>query len=240
MTKPWVIALAAGVIVLLVAFALPLLHMGEATGPTGSPVAEAGLPWHVTVLPNGQSQVFGLLPGQDTLGDAELRLGDAMQVALVARLGEPATLEALVDPFAAGFVSGRLVLAFDPPAAQLARWRSQVLGSAAMEGGVRRFTLRPADRDEARRARLVGLSFLPTVRLSDADVRQRFGAPAEVLAQPGGASVLLYPAMGLSISVAQGQRGVLQYVAPVDFAQRLRAPLVAAAPAVASAPVPSR
>ena len=240
MTKPWVIALAAGVIVLLVAFALPLLHMGEATGPTGSPVAEAGLPWHVTVLPNGQSQVFGLLPGQDTLGDAELRLGDAMQVALVARLGEPATLEALVDPFAAGFVSGRLVLAFDPPAAQLARWRSQVLGSAAMEGGVRRFTLRPADRDEARRARLVGLSFLPTVRLSDADVRQRFGAPAEVLAQPGGASVLLYPAMGLSISVAQGQRGVLQYVAPVDFAQRLRAPLVAAAAAVASAPVPSR
>ena len=240
MTKPWVMALAAGVIVLLVAFALPLLHMGDATGPTGSPVAEGGLPWHVTVLPNGQSQVFGLLPGQDTLGDAERRLGDAMQVALVARLGEPARLEALVDPFAAGFVSGRLVLAFDPPPAQLARWRDQVRGSAAMEGGVRRFTLRPADRDEARRARLVGLSFLPTVRLSDADVRQRFGAPTELLAQPGGVSILLYPAMGLIVTVAPGQRGVLQYVAPAEFAQRLRAPLLAAASASASASSPLR
>lgn len=35
--------------------------------------------------------------------------------------------------------------------------------------------------------------------------------------------------MGLSITVAPGHRGVLQYVAPVDFASRLRAPLVAAA-----------
>lgn len=240
MTKPWVMALAAGVIVLLVAFALPLLHMGEATGPDGGAVAEGSLPWHVTVLPTGRARVLGLLPGQDTLGDAELRLGDAMQVALVARLGEPARLEALVDPFAAGFVSGRLVLAFDPPPAQLARWRSQVLGSEAMAGGVRRFTLRAADRDEARRAQLVGLSFLPTVRLSEADLRQRFGAPAEVLAQPDGVVVLLYPAIGLGINLAPGQRSVLQYVAPADFAQRLRAPLVAAAAVAASAPAAPR
>ena len=80
--------------------------------------------------------------------------------------------------------------------------------------------------------RLVGLSFLPTVRLSEADVRQRFGPPAEVLAQPGGSQALLYPAQGLVATVADGQRGVLQYVTPADFAQRLRAPLTAAAPAV--------
>ena len=35
--------------------------------------------------------------------------------------------------------------------------------------------------------------------------------------------------LGLVATVAEGQRGVLQYVAPMAFAARLRAPLVAAA-----------
>jgi hypothetical protein len=236
MKKPWVLALAAGVIVLLVAFALPLLHMGQGAGPSGEREATGGLPWHVTVLPNGHAQVFGLVPGRDTLAEARGRMGDAMQVALVSRLGEQGALEALVDPFAAGFVSGRLVLAFDAPAAQLERWRAQATGSEVMEGGARRFNLRAADLDEAGRAHLVGLSFIPAAQLVEADVRQRFGAPAEVLAQPGGVRVLLYPEQGLSIGVAEGQRGVLQYVAPVDFATRLRAPLLAAA----AAPVATR
>jgi hypothetical protein len=72
---------------------------------------------------------------------------------------------------------------------------------------------------------------LPTVRLSEDDVRQRFGAPAEVLRLPDGALVLPYPDQGSIIAVAVGRRGVLQCVAPVEFAQRLRAPLIAAAAA---------
>jgi hypothetical protein len=41
----------------------------------------------------------------------------------------------------------------------------------------------------------------------------------------------------LSITVAPGQRGVLQYVAPRDFAARLRAPLLAALEAAPAAPL---
>lgn len=234
MRKPWVLALAAGVMVLLVAFALPLLHMGGGLQATpdgsGEAVAEVGLPWQVSTLPEGRARVFGLEPGRDTLADVQARVGDGLQVALVARLGEPGVLEALAEPFAAGFVSGRLVLAFDVAPAQLAAWRDQATGSEPMAGGVRRFKLRPADLVDARRSRLVGLSFIPGVRLTEADVRQRFGAPAETLDSPGGAQVMLYPELGLSITVAPGQRGVLQYVAPREFGPRLRSPLVAALP----------
>lgn len=260
MKKPWVLALAAGVIVLLVAFALPLWRMVSGGGGAAAGAAEgaSGLPWQVRALQGadaGRAEVFGLVPGRDSLADAEAlmqgrpqdrlqgrpqdRPQDRLQVALVARLGEVGVLEALVEPYVAGFVAGRLVLAFEADAAQRARWRDQAGGSQAMEGGVRRFTLRPADHAQARGARLVGLSFLPTLRLSEADVRQRFGPPAELLAQPGGSQALLYPALGLVASVAEGQRGVLQYVAPMDFATRLRAPLVAAAaPEPAPPPTP--
>lgn len=233
MKKPWVLALAAGVIVLLLALALPLWRMATGGDDAAAQPRATGLPWQVTLLQGadaGRSEVFGLVPGRDTLANAEALLQDRLQVALVARLGEVGVLEALVDPYVAGFVAGRLVLAFDADAAPLARWRDQAVGSQPMDGGVRRFTLRAADHDQARQARLVGLSFLPTVRLSEADVRQRFGPPAEVLVQPGGSQALLYPDRGLVATVAEGQRGVLQYVAPMDFAQRLRAPLTAAVP----------
>jgi len=239
MQKPWVMALAAGVVVLLVAFALPLMRMGSADNALADGAATEGLPWQVARLPEGRSRVFGLEPGRHTLADVQARLGDALQVAVVARLGDDASLEALVEPYAAGFVAGRLVLAFEAPVARRQAWRTQATGSEPMEGGVRRFHLRAADLAEAGRSRLVGISFVPTVRLTEADVRQRFGAPAETLDQAG-ALVLLYPELGLSISVADGQRGVLQYVAPGDFVARLRAPLAAQPRASAPGPVPSR
>ena len=228
MKHPILLALAAGLLVLVAAFAAPLWQLlrgpADGAGPAAA-VAQQGLPWQVQALPEGLSQVFGLVPGRDRLAQAQARVGDGLQVALIARLGEVGTLEALADPFVAGFVSGRLVLAFEAPAETLARWRAQALRSEAMSDGVRRFALRPADLDEARLAPLVGISFVPALRLGQADLHQRFGPPAEQRALGGGAAVLLYPAFGMSASLGPASRGVLQYVAPRDFEARLRAPL---------------
>lgn len=224
MKHPILLALGAGALVLLLAFVAPLLHMGRGSAPA----AEQGLPWQVQAQADGTLQVFGLVLGRDTLADVQARLGDGLSVALVARLGEVGALEALADPFSAGFVTGRLVLAFEVPPATLQRWREHAPRSQLMGGGVRRFELLPADRDEARRAPIAGLGFVPAVRLSEQDLRQRFGEPAASLVQPDGAQVLLYPERGLAATVAAGSRGVLQYVAPRDFETRLRAPLLAA------------
>lgn len=234
MTKhPVLLALGAGLAILLAAFALPLLHMGRGGEP--APAAQQGLPWQVEPAADGTARVFGLQLGRDTLADARQRFGDNLQLALVARLGEVGALEGLVDPFQAGFVAGRLVLAFDVPADALARWRAQAAGSEPMEGGVRRFALRAEDLAEARGARIAGLSFVPSLRLSEADIRQRFGPPEAEQALDGGARLLLYPARGLTATVADGSRGVLQYVAPRDFDARLRAPRPGPAAAAASA-----
>ena len=251
MKHPILLALGAGLLVLLVAFALPLWHMARGpavvntTANAAASAAVAGsalssLPWQVQALPGGLAQVFGLVPGQDTLAQARARIGDGLQVALVARLGEVGALEALAEPFAAGFVTGRLVLAFEVPAEVLARWRSRTPRSAPMDDGVRRFELLAADRDEALAVQLAGLSFVPSVRLSEADVRQRFGTPAQVLpaASPGGL-VLLYPALGLAAAVGPASRGVLQYVAPRDFERLLRAPLLQPQPAARASTNPA-
>lgn len=231
MKHPIVLALGAGLVVLVAAFVAPLLHMGRAPAPA----AEQGLPWQATAQADGTLQVFGLALGRDTLVDAQRRLGDGLRVAVVARLGEVGTLEALADPFAAGFVAGRLVLAFEVAPDMLADWRERAVRSEVMDGGLRRFELAPGDRATARVATIAGLSFVPVLRLSELDIRQRFGAPAEMVALAGGTQVLLYPDRGLAATVADGSRGVLEYVAPREFEARLRKPLLAAIAAAEAA-----
>jgi hypothetical protein len=212
-------ALGAGAVVLVAAFAQPVWWLLQGGHATAVSAGDAALPWQVQVLANGSSRALGLHLGADTLGDARLRLGDGLQVAVVARLDEAGALEALAEPFAAGFVSGRLVLAFDAPPAALRRWRANASGSSPMDGGARRFALRAADLAEAASAPLVGLSLVPAVRLTEADVRQRFGPPAATQPLDGGALLLRYPALGVAVTVAPGQRGLIQYVAPRDGAR---------------------
>lgn len=193
------------------------------TPPSAQAAARQGLPWQVEVLADGTSRVMGLHLGAETLAAVRRRTGDALQVALVARLGEVGVLEALAEPFNAGFVAGRLVLAFDVPADTLKRWRDGSTGSAPMDGGVRRFALRVADQAEAEKALLTGLSFIPVARLSEDDVRQRFGPPQNRQALEGGAALLGYALRGLNVTVMPGQRAVLQYVAPRDVARLAQA-----------------
>lgn len=235
MKHPFLLALTAGLLIVLMAFAAPLWHLVRGGSSSGDAAAPAqGLPWQAQAGTDGTLQVFGLVLGRDTLADVQRKLGDGLRVALVARLGEVGALEALADPFMAGFVSGRLVLAFDAPAANLQAWRARAPRSEPMDGGVRRFQLLAADLPAVLQVPLAGLSFVPSVRLSEQDLAQRFGPPAEAFSQPGGARVLLYPALGLAATVAAGSRGVLEYVVPREFEQRLGRPLRAAA--AASAP----
>lgn len=234
MKRPWLLALLAGLSVLLLAMAWPLWHMARGADAAASgavPGSRGGLPWQVRRLAGGGSEVMGLQPGRQRLAEVQALLGDGMQLALVARVGEVGALEALVDPFAAGFVSGRLVLAFDAPPGLLRRWREEGGPSEAMAGGLRRFALTAAQRTQAAALPLVGLTFVPGVALGADDIVARFGAADQRLALAQGGQLLLYPALGLAAAVQPGARPLLQYVAPADFERRLR-PLAAAASSV--------
>ncbi|MEK8025715.1 hypothetical protein [Pseudaquabacterium rugosum] len=261
--SPFLLAAGAGLLVLLLAFVPVLWSLLHPAARLADPVAveaarrtpdltpatmpattasEGGpLPWQIRLLPDGHSEVFGLRPGLDTLADITRRLEAAaargepvtLQLGLVARLGEIGTLEALAEPWQAGFVQGRLVLGFALPEAVRRRWRETSAtgagpGTAAldesspMDGGARRFTLNAAARVEAATARLQSLTFVPATRLGEADMQARFGPPTSVSDAADGTRTLLYPARGLAISVRAGSRPVLVYVAPREAALLMR------------------
>ena len=231
MKHPMLIALFAALAILLAAFAPALWRM--AAGPPAQTAAETttetGLPWQVQVSAGGGSAVFGLtLPGA-TLAQARQRWGDDLQVAVMARRGQPGALEAYLENFRAGAINGRLVLAADPGAPAVARLRENSAHNEPVDAEARRYTLRADDLPLALQAPLVGITFIPAAQLDAATLRARFGEPAERLRDAEGRiEQWLYPALGLAVALDAKGRDVMQYVAPADFERLLRAPLLAA------------
>lgn len=196
-------------------------------GSSPTPVA-AEAPWQVRLGPDGGSSVFGMrLPGT-RLGDLQTRWGDPLQVAiLVPADGQaqgPASLEAMVERFAAAGVTGRLALAFGADAVALDALRRAVPGTPTGTGS-RRHLLDAKQVQGLAAAPLIGVSFLPTARIDPDTLRQRFGVPADRRLQADGVEHWLYPEQGLSIAGDAKGRQVLQYVAPADFDRLLRQPL---------------
>ncbi len=226
MKRPFLIALAAGVISLLIAFVPVLQRMLAGPPPPGATApATTGAPWQVGLPAPGRSQVFALkLPGT-TLAETRQRFGDDLRVALMAGRDGRLSLEGYVERFESGGVGGKLLLAFDGTgqAGALARWRDALPGTPIESGG-RQHSLNAAAADELNGTGLVGLSFIPAAKLDAATLTARFGAPAERIA---GEQVehWLYPAQGLAVALATKGRDVLQYVAPAEFEARLVAPL---------------
>jgi hypothetical protein len=102
--------------------------------------------------------------------------------------------------------------------------RSNAAKTDHLETGIRKYVLNDADRQRAERLPLTAIAFIPAARLDEAIILQRFGAPAERIRQGETLEHFLYPAWGLDIVLDSKGKGVLQYVAPAEFA-RLRAPL---------------
>jgi hypothetical protein len=224
MKHPAFLAAMAALVVLLAAF-VPALWRGASTAPAS---ADGQAPWAVQVDPAGRSRVFGLdLPGS-TLATARGQFGDELQIAVMARRGQAGALEAYHETFSAGFISGRLLLAADPGAGAAAAWQARAAKQTPVDGNTVRYTLAADDLAAALRSPLVGITFIPAAQLDAETVRARFGEPAERLASGERLVQWMYPAKGLAVLLDSQGREVLQYVAPGDFDQRLRAPLIAA------------
>lgn len=224
------IALLAALAVVLVAFAPTLWRTFNPAPAARTPVPAPGVPWAVELLPDGATRVFGLtLPGS-TLLDAQAAWGDELQLALMASRDQPAVLEAFVENYRSGPITGRLVLSAGATPKALSRWREHAAKEQPVSAETRRIALRADDRAEALRAPVVGIGFIPSAQLDAETLRLRFGEPAQRVPGAGQVEHWLYPDQGLAILFDPQGRELLQYVAPAEFERRLHAPLLKALP----------
>jgi hypothetical protein len=209
---------------LLGVLAAPLLLPPKQEAP---PPITHGMPWQVEIPAPGQSRVFGLRLGganPSTLADARRAFPEIATLALLAPPEQPLALEAYFETVAIGPLAGKLVLSIAATTAELEAMRDKAAKTDHLETGIRKFALNEADRQRAETRPLAGIVFIPSARLDESVIVQRFGAPAERVRQGETLEHFLYPDKGLDVVLDSKGKEVLQYVAPSEF-DRLRAPL---------------
>ena len=213
--------IALVLLALILPFFLPGAGKQEGVDPNSN------LPWQITVDGQGGSTVFGLRPGISTLGDARQKLGDGIEVAIIAAPNEIGSLEAYYAQVPLGFVLARMVLTVDASDEAISAMRERAVRAKHMESTTRRITLHPDDLAAADKLPIRAISVIPTVNLDEATIVQRFGEPGERIVVSDKRTHLRYPERGLDVVVDKDGKELLQYVAPQQFA-RLREPLLAA------------
>ena len=213
--------IALVLLALILPFFLPGAGKQEGVDPNSN------LPWQITVDGQGGSSVFGLRPGVSTLGDVRQRLGNEIEVAIIAAPNEVGTLEAYYAQIPLGFVLARMIVTVDASDEAISAMRERAVKAKHMESTTRRITLHPDDLAAADKLPIRAISVIPTVNLDEATIVQRFGEPGERIVVSEKRTHLLYPKLGLDVVVDKDGKELLQYVAPQQFA-RLREPLLAA------------
>ena len=188
---------------------------------------DSNLPWQIAVDGRGGSSVFGLKPGVSTLGDVRRRLGEQIEVAIIAEPNEIGSLEGYYAQVPLGFVLARVIVTVDVSDEAISAMRERAVRAKHMESTTRRITLHPDDLAAADRLPIRAISVIPTVNLDEATIVQRFGEPGERIVVSDKRTHLLYPKLGLDVVVDKEGKELLQYVAPQQFA-RLREPLLTA------------
>lgn len=182
------------------------------------------LPWQIALDGQGGSTVFGLQPGVSTLADVRQKLGDEIDVAIIAEPDEMGALEGYYSQVALGFVLAKVIVTVDAKKEQISEMRDRALKAKHMESTTRKITLNPDDLLAIQNMQVKAISVIPTVNLDEATVIQRFGPPGERLAVSEKRTHLLYPEKGVDVVVDSDGKELLQYVAPRSFAD-LREPL---------------
>ena len=209
----------------LLALVLPFFIPGSGKQEGVDP--DSNLPWQIAVDGQGGSRIFGLQPGVSTLGDVRRRLGEEIEVAIIAEPNEIGTLEGYYGQVPLGFVLAKMIVTVDVPDEAISAMRERAVRAKHMESTTRRITLHPDDLAAADRLPIRAISVIPTVNLDEATIVQRFGEPGERIVVSEKRTHLLYPKLGLDVVVDKDGKELLQYVAPQQFA-RLREPLLAA------------
>jgi len=202
------------------------------------------LPWQVTLLPEGNSAVFGLTLGQSSVADAEMQFSEQAVISLF--VGHAATdndhitddalarayrsresdysVEAYFDQVEMSGLRARAVLEVALSESELAAIYNRGLRISTLGSGVRKVTLSAEDEALVRQSPIATITYLPRADLDEATLRHRFGEPTERLVEPSGVVHLLYPDQGLDLAVSESDKEVILYVPPRDF-DRVALPL---------------
>jgi len=181
-------------------------------------------PWQITLLPDGNSQVFGLRFNETSVAEAKQKLGHRPDIALFQNRGGRLAVEVYYKEFNRGGLSGSLLLTLTQDDALLDNLKQQALGQKRLESGVIKYKLSAIGLQHIDSKKITGLTYVPYADLDEEMVNRRFGIPAQKIKTHEKAQHWLYPEKGLDLIFNEEGKEILQFVSPTEF-ERLAGPL---------------
>lgn len=207
---------------MLVVVSLSLLLMA----PDKSMDIADTLPWKIAHPTPGTSRILGVTLGQSTLGETERVFKEQAAVSLFRSPDAKMLVEAFFEELNFNGLKAKVVLTIAVPPEELQGIFNRGLRMNSTPGG-KRVTLSQDDLARVRTAPVASLTYLPTLRLEEAVLAKRFGAPAQRVREiQTGAVHWLYPQHGLDITLGGNEKPLMQYISPREF-ELLSAPLLA-------------
>ena len=102
---------------------------------------------------------------------------------------------------------------------KIKQWRDNAVTFEYMASGLaKKYFLSPDDLPQVLAEIIIGITFIPAVKLDEEVILARFGEPDQRI-ELAGVTHYLYPARGLDIALHADSKEVLQYVSPAKFQQ---------------------
>jgi hypothetical protein len=185
-----------------------------------APTKAVDMPWHIQVIDEQHTQVFGVVLNQTTLEQARERFGKLEGLALFQNGQGEYTLEAYFGKVSFGPLTARLIGVLSIPDEQIDGLIETSVKRVATEDGSIRWTL-AQDQQVAQAGRKIrALTYIPGYSgMDQAYLEQQFG-PADKFKQVDETTqIMFYPTKGLRIMVDNEGKEMFDYVPLSDFSR---------------------
>ena len=185
------------------------------------------LPWHIEHPTANSTRVFGVTLNESNINEAEQVFKTDAKVSMFRSTQGKLTAEAYFDEVTLNGLKAKIVVTLAVPGAELQAMFDRSVRAKGVGSG-KQITLTTEDVTQVRRLPISSLTYMPSVRLEEADFTHRFGTPSlRIRETKSGVMHWLYTQHGLDITFDGAAKPVLQYVALADL-PALTAPLMAA------------
>ena len=175
------------------------------------------LPWNITHPTPETSRVFNVTLGVTTLLEVENTYKEQTEISLFKPSTGGLSVEAFYEEVNFNGLKAKMIFTIAVPAAELQGMYERGLRLNSDTSG-KHITLAFDDLERVRSLPVSSLTYLPNVRLEEAVITKRFGAPAQRISEKNTEVVhWLYPQHGLDIVKSGNEKPVLQYLSPKDF-----------------------
>lgn len=183
-----------------------------------TPTKSVDMPWHIQVIDEKHTQVFGIVLNQTTLEQAREHFGKLEGLALFQNGQGQYTLEAYFGKVNFGPLSARLIGVLSIPEQKIESLIETSVKRVTTDDGSIRWTLAQDQQVAQAERKIRALTYIPGYSGMDLTyLEQQFG-PANKLEQVDETTqVMFYPTKGLRIMVDSEGKEMFDYVPVSDF-----------------------